>query len=134
MAAQKRKKKLVTEIFGFFEHLLTRNPTNQDSELLDSSRPYERLLENISKRWGTEELFLPENDFKTCSSVNSTKRLKNWILWFLELYLYLKYISNKDNIWYREALPGALLEERKLNIKKSKNIVAGSIKGFLIIC
>ena len=32
MAAQKRKK-LLTEIFGFFEPLLTENPTNQDSEL-----------------------------------------------------------------------------------------------------
>ena len=30
---QTRKKKLLTEIFGIFEHLLTQNPTNQDSQL-----------------------------------------------------------------------------------------------------
>ena len=35
MAAQKhkKKKKLVAEIFCIFEHLLTPNPTNQDSQL-----------------------------------------------------------------------------------------------------
>ena len=33
MAAQKRKKKLLTEIFGIFECLITQNPTNQDSQL-----------------------------------------------------------------------------------------------------
>ena len=27
------KKKLVTDIFGFFQHLITQNPTNQDSQL-----------------------------------------------------------------------------------------------------
>ena len=30
MAAQKLQKKLLTEIFGIFEHLLAKNPTNQD--------------------------------------------------------------------------------------------------------
>ena len=33
MAAQNYKKKLLREIFGIFEHLLTQNPTNQDSQL-----------------------------------------------------------------------------------------------------
>ena len=30
MAAQKRKKKMLAEIFCIFERLLTQNPTNQD--------------------------------------------------------------------------------------------------------
>ena len=33
MAAQKRKKELLAEIFCIFECLLTQNPTNQDSQL-----------------------------------------------------------------------------------------------------
>ena len=33
MAPQKRKKKLLTEIFGIFELLLAQNPTNQDSQV-----------------------------------------------------------------------------------------------------
>ena len=32
--------------------------------------------------------------------------------------LYLKYISNEDDILQGEILPGVLLEERKLNISK----------------
>ena len=46
MAAQKRKKKLLTEIFGIFEHLLTENPIIKIHNSLDSSRPYLRMLEN----------------------------------------------------------------------------------------
>ena len=84
---------------------------------LVSTRLYGRLLEN-PKTWGSRELFLPENDFKTCSRVNSRKWLKNGNLWLLELYFYLKYISNKDDIWQGETLSGMLLEERKLNISK----------------
>ena len=58
---------------------------------------------------------------------------------------HLKYISNQDDLLPGEALAGVLLEERTLNIsklvkksimaaQKCKNIVAGCIKGFLIIC
>ena len=31
--AQKCKKKILTEIFDIFEHLLSQNPANQDSQL-----------------------------------------------------------------------------------------------------
>ena len=84
---------------------------------LDSSRPYGRLLENL-KTWDFRDLFLPENVFKTCFPINCRKLLKKRNLWFLEFYIYLKYISNKDDIWQRETLPGVLLEQRKLNISK----------------
>ena len=63
------------------------NPKHQDSQLLDFSEIYRRLLEN-SETGGFHELFLPENDFKTCSTANSTK----------QPYLYLTYISDKDDI------------------------------------
>ena len=114
---------------------------------LESSRPYGSLLEN-PKTWDSRELFLPENDFKTFCTVNYRKWLKNRNLWFLEFCLYLKYISNKDDIWQEETLPGVLLEEVKLfKLKKKfkkkeihngcakmqKNIVADCIKGFLTI-
>ena len=64
---------------------------------LISSRAYGSLLEN-PKTWDSRELFLPENDFKTCSTVNYRKWLKTRNLWFLEFCFYLKYVSNKDDI------------------------------------
>ena len=55
------KKTLLAEVFCIFQHLLTQNPTNQGS--LDTSRTYERLLEN-PKTEGSRELFQPENNFQ----------------------------------------------------------------------
>ena len=40
---------------------------------LDSSRPNGRLSQN-PKPGGFRDLFLPENDFKTCSAVNFPKK------------------------------------------------------------
>ena len=73
--------------------------------------------------------------------------MKNWIAWFLELYFHMKYVSNKDNIWPVETLPGVLLDKTK-NFKVIKistmaaqklgqvawYMVTGSIKGFLVMC
>ena len=42
---------------------------------LDSSRPNGRLSQNPETR-GSRELFLPENDFKTCSAVNFPKNIQ----------------------------------------------------------
>ena len=71
-----------------------------------------------------------------------TEKQKSMVL---ELYFYLKYISNKDDIWQVETLPEGLLEERNWTFrnieqihnscsKMQKCIVGGSIKEFLIIC
>ena len=65
--------KLLNETFCVFEHLVNQNLTNQDSQLPYSSRPYGGLLEN-PKTWDSRELFLPENDFKTCSAVIFPKK------------------------------------------------------------
>ena len=40
---------------------------------LDSSRPYKWLLQ-IGKTGGSRELFMPENDFQTSSTVNFSKK------------------------------------------------------------
>ena len=46
MQKKKKKKKLLAEMFGSFQHLLTQNLTEEGSPLsLDSSRSYQRLLE-----------------------------------------------------------------------------------------
>ena len=66
MAAQKRKKKLLAEMFCIFECLLTQNPPNQCSQLSLFSQTIGRLLHN-PKTGGSGKLFLPENYFKTCS-------------------------------------------------------------------
>ena len=54
---------------------------------LDFSRPHGRLLGN-SKTCDFWGLFLPENSFKTCSVVNSRKRLEKGILWFYGFILF----------------------------------------------
>ena len=81
----------MTNIFGVFAHLLNYNST-QDSQL--SWFFWNIWLLQNPKTWNSRELCLTENDFRTYSIANSAKWLKNWILWFLELYFYLKYISN----------------------------------------
>ena len=43
----------------------------------DSSRSYERILEN-PKRGTSTELFLPKNDFKTSSTVNFSKNRQDF--------------------------------------------------------
>ena len=64
MVAQKCKKKIAGRHFlHIWMSTNPRNLTNQDLQLLDSSRPYGRLLEN-QKPGGSRKLFLPENDFQ----------------------------------------------------------------------
>ena len=133
---------------AFFNAYLPKTQLIKIDNSLDSSRPYESLLEN-PKTWDSRELFLSENDFKSCSTVNYRKWLKTRNLRFLEFCFYLKYISNKDDIWHEETVAVGLLEERKFfKIKKNfknkdihngcakmqNNIVKGCIKEFLIIC
>ena len=68
----------VEEIVGkfFFECVLTQNKPIKIHNSRDSSRSYRRLFENPKTRC-SRELFLPENNFKICSAVNSTKWFKN---------------------------------------------------------
>ena len=73
MAAQKRQKKLLPEVFLIFERLLTQSQLIKIHNVLDSSRPYRRLLGN-KKSGGSRELFLPENDFQTSTAVYFPKK------------------------------------------------------------
>ena len=67
------QEKYLTTIFGVFERLVTYNLTQlKINNHLDSSRTYEKLLENPNTR-NSRELCLPENDFKTFSTANSAK-------------------------------------------------------------
>ena len=61
MAAQSCKKKRWRKFFAVLHWIC-----------IDSSRPYGRLLEN-QKTGGSRELFLPEYDFQTSSTVNFPK-------------------------------------------------------------
>ena len=62
-----QKKKFLTEIFDIFEHLLSQNPANQDSQL---SWFFQTRWKTVSKfkNMGFRELFQPESDFKTYST------------------------------------------------------------------
>ena len=71
MAAQEQTKKNLGEIFGIFECQLLQNLSNQALNCLDSSRPNGRISQNL--KTGFRDLFLPENNFKTCSIVNFLK-------------------------------------------------------------
>ena len=72
MAAQNHTKNLSAETILHLWCLLPQNPSNPISQLSWFSRPNRRLLEN-QKVGGSKELFLPEDDFKTCSAVNFPK-------------------------------------------------------------
>ena len=94
---------------------------NQDSQF---SWLFQTTMKTVrkSKNVGLRELFLPENDFKTWSKVNFRKWLKNWKLWFLEFYFYLKYIFNKDDIGQRGNSSWSVNRRKKtyhFKIKKS---------------
>ena len=108
---------------------------------LHSSRPYWRMLEN-PKTWGSREIFLHGNYFKTYSTVKSREWLWKGILWFLGFFfIWSTFPSISWNVIRRK-------KERKKEIltfqnnkeihngcaKMQKYIVAGSIKEFLIIC
>ena len=56
---------------------------NQDLQL---SWSFQTMWKTVKKS-KNRELVLPENDFKICFGRNSTQWLKNWILWFVELYI-----------------------------------------------
>ena len=52
----------------------------------------------LQTTWDFRELFLPANDFKTCSRVNSRKWLKNKYVWFLELLFLFEVHIQQDEI------------------------------------
>ena len=68
MAAQKQKKHL-GRIFLHFSMPINPKPNKSRLSALAISGSYGRLLQN-PKTGGFRESFLPENDFKTCSTVN----------------------------------------------------------------
>ena len=72
MAAQRCNKKFLTEIFCIFE--LPQNPSSQSSQLSWFLKTTNERLSQTSKTGGFTELFLPKNDFKTCSAVNFPKK------------------------------------------------------------
>ena len=74
IVAQKRKKKLLVEFFAFLNAYYPKTQLIKALNSRDSQRPYERLLK-ISKTRDLRELFLSENDFKTCSAVNFSKNI-----------------------------------------------------------
>ena len=76
MATQKCKNDCSLNFLVFLNAYLPKTHLIKIHNSLDSSRPYGRLSES-SKTWGFIELFLPENDFKTCSAANSAKWMKN---------------------------------------------------------
>ena len=81
MKKKKKKKKSVGRYFlHFLNAYLAKTQLIKVSNFLDSSRPYVRLLE-ISKTRGSRELFLSENDFKTCSAKNVPKNIQILEAW-----------------------------------------------------
>ena len=95
MAAQKHKENCWLKFSAILNAYLLKTQLIKIHNFFDSFRPNGRLLENQKTR-GSRELFLPENDFKTCSTVNCRRWLKNRNFYFLEFYL--KYISDKNDI------------------------------------
>ena len=73
MADQKCTKKFRKIFLAFLNVYYPKTHLTKTLYSLDSSRPNGRLLQNV-KTGGFRELFLPKNDFKTCSRVNFPKK------------------------------------------------------------
>ena len=77
MATQKQKE-LSGNFFAFSNASYPKTHLIQSLNSLESSRPYERLLEN-QKTGGSKELFLPKNDFQNSSTkIFSKKTSRIW--------------------------------------------------------
>ena len=80
MAAQKCKFWAFEKFLTFLNVYYPKNPSNQSSKLSWFSRPNGRLSQN-PKTGGFRVSFVPENDFKTCPTVNfpkNTQILQAW--------------------------------------------------------
>ena len=75
MAAQKWKK-ILPEIFAFLNAYYPKTHLIKVLNSLDSAR-LNGGLSQYPKTGGFRELFLPENDFKTCSSKHFSKKHPN---------------------------------------------------------
>ena len=73
MAAQKHTKKFQQTFLAFLNVYYPKTHLIKALTFFDSSRPNGRLSQN-PKIGSFGELFLPENDFKTCSTVNFPKK------------------------------------------------------------
>ena len=74
MAAQKHTKKVIgRDFFAILNVYYSKTHLIKAFNSLDSARTNGQLSQN-SKTRGFRELFLPENDFKTCSTENLLKR------------------------------------------------------------
>ena len=60
---------------------LSQNPTNQGSQLSLIFQTILKTIRKSKKQGGSRELFLPENDFKTCSAVNFPKNIQILEAW-----------------------------------------------------
>ena len=77
MVAQHKKK---SANFAFLDAYYPKTHLIKSLNFLDSSRPYERLIEN-EKTGGSRELFLLENDIQTSSEKNVPKNIQILEAW-----------------------------------------------------
>ena len=145
MAAQKRKKKIVSRKFLAFLNASYPKTHLINLSTLDSSRPYGRLLENKKTR-GSKELFLFGNDFQNSSTKRFPKSiqiLETWKPTRHEIQTFIFY-STKIIFYLGKLFPECYQKEENLTFQNKEThngctkmqnyIVAGYIKGFLIIC
>ena len=74
MVAQHKKK---SANFAFLDAYYPKTHLIKSLNFLDSSRPYERLIEN-EKTGGSRELFLLENEIQTSSEKMFQKTSRSW--------------------------------------------------------
>ena len=114
----KKKKKLLAETFCIFVCLLTRNLTNEDSQLSWFFQTISKTVRK-SKNMGFQGIVSAWKWFKNllhskCSR-NSQKMAEKWkFMVFRALFLFEVHIQQRWYLTWR-TLSGVLLEERKLN-------------------
>ena len=68
---------ILQKYFAFLNANYPKTHLTKALNSLDSSRPNGRLSQN-PKKGGLKELFLPGNDFKTCSALNFPQKHPNF--------------------------------------------------------
>ena len=99
MAAQKHTQKNCRNILHFWMPI---NPKPNYSKLTTLLNPPDHVDHKIQKTGGFRELFLPENDFKNCSTVNFPKNiqiLEGWKLTKDKVQIWIFFYHMPVYIW-----------------------------------
>ena len=123
MVAQKRKEKISAEIFGIFDCLLPQNPSNQSALPSWLFKTKWKTKSQNPKTGGSSEIFLPENDFKSCSRVHLLA-YPDWATFprFPRVGLFMAVFSAFFHLDWSCTILGAIFHKQKSSVTDSFHV------------